>query len=205
MTRGTTLLKAVGNGRGTFVVAGGLLGIGLYGFVATFEPYASGRVLEPLRPVDSALVAAWTDPIAIPPAAPEVVATADVVPAAAPPLDAPSFVRTTSAPGPTAAPAPVEAAGGDGGVTPLAPAPEPTPGGLGPVIVDPPAIPSPTIEADPPTATPAEHPAPAPNDDADGDTGGAEAPGKPSAGGSDSSRPGKSADKSQGKARGHSK
>ncbi len=180
--RGTILLRVVSNGRGIFLAAGGILGVGLYGFVATFEPYNSGRVMQPLRVVEAPLMAASFAPLEIFPASAPWEAVAEL----APELDAgvalPITVRALPQP-PAPAPAasvpvttapPVEAAG-TGGIEPLSPMPGPQPPGDGPVVGD--STPVPFDASNPsrhsPPASPGALPKPSaidePKDDDEGD------------------------------------
>ena len=225
MMRGRTLMRAVANGRGLFLAAGGILGVGIYGFVATFQPYASGRVLEPHRVVDGPLVATRPGFLEVLPAAVESSAAAESLIESAPQEPAASFGRTapSSSPAPSSTPGSVEAAGGDGGVTPLAPPPAPSekPTGIGPIIVDAPSLPTndasrgeppasdvPAAPVTPPKATPTVPPTatPTPHTPTDDDPGGTSRPAKP--GKSDNGNGnGNGAAKSQGqgKANGQSK
>lgn len=213
MLRGMTLRKALSNGRGTFVAAGGILGVGLYGFVATFQPYASGRVLEPVRLIEVPLVAAWTGPLDVFPSPPdgEVPAAAAVEPIEDPP-SLPARVMLAPAPSEPVTPPPVAAAGGDGGVTPLPLVPEQKPSGIGSVIVDPPANPmhtgwGGTKPSSSPGAPPAVHRIPTSGDAADEDEDDHEPPATPSARDGEGDGHGKDAGKKDGKAtaKGHAK
>lgn len=218
MMRRPTLMRAVSNGRGLFLAAGAILGVGIYGFVATFQPYASGRVLEPLRSLDRPLVATLPSPLEVLPAPVESSAVPESGIEPAPQEPSAAFVRAapSPAPSPSVAPGPVEAAGGDGGVTPLAPPPQPdeTPAATGPVLVDAPALP--TIDASRPEprspdapATPANTTLPAtptPNISKDDDPRERSGPAKPGkADNGNGAAKGQGKGQSQGKANGQSK
>lgn len=51
------LLTAALDGRATFLIAGAVLGVGVYGFATTFKPYDSGRVLQPFPAIEPAVMA----------------------------------------------------------------------------------------------------------------------------------------------------
>lgn len=50
------LLTAALDGRATFLIAGAVLGVGVYGFATTFKPYDSGRVLQPFPAIEPAVM-----------------------------------------------------------------------------------------------------------------------------------------------------
>src|SRR5687768_1281280 len=52
-----SLMNVALDGRVTFMAAGAVLGVGVYGFAVTFKPYESGRVLEPFHVPVPSLVA----------------------------------------------------------------------------------------------------------------------------------------------------
>jgi hypothetical protein len=134
MMVGRLLLSIAGNGRSTFLAAGAVLGVGLYGFVVTFKPYTTERSLEPIiipqvemvervRPVEAMSAAPPEEAVVEPtPSAPGSLAVALPRPAA------------TVAPSPSPASGGVGAAGNSGAV-PLDPAPRDTPS-IGPVVID---------------------------------------------------------------------
>ncbi|MGH2609160.1 MAG: hypothetical protein ACRDHF_08720 [Tepidiformaceae bacterium] len=133
-----TLLNAAFDGRVTFMVAGAVLGVGIYGFAVTFKPYDSGRIPQSFRVPVVSLVASG-GPVIEPPSSvfPEAVAPETAVAPQAPGdvLVAVPVARAV-APAP-AAPPPVSAAGG-GEPEPLPPVPEePAPRGIGPIEIAP--------------------------------------------------------------------
>jgi hypothetical protein len=87
-----SLLNAAFDGRVTFMVAGAVLGVGIYGFAVTFKPYESGRVMQSFRVPTSALVAS-SEPVIEPPSSvlPDVTAAAQ----AADPPPAPGPVQVS--------------------------------------------------------------------------------------------------------------
>lgn len=136
-----TLLDAALDGRATFLVAGAVLGVGVYGFAVTFKPYQSDRVLQPFHVSGIDLVAV-SEPALQPPSTvfPEVPSLTQAL--AAP--EAPGEVVVAAQPRPAAAlapaspPAAVSAAGGEGASAPLPPSQAPAaPRGIGPIEIAP--------------------------------------------------------------------
>jgi hypothetical protein len=134
-----SLMNVALDGRVTFMAAGAVLGVGVYGFAVTFKPYESGRVLEPFHVPVPSLVASgasvFESPSLIFPQA------ADAAPLPDPPV-APDEVLVLAAPTvravvppPAPAPAPVAAAGTGEGAEPLPPPAAATPPAPEPVGV----------------------------------------------------------------------
>lgn len=134
------MLTAALDGRAIFLVAGAVLGVGIYGFALTFKPYDSGRVLQPFPVLQPAVMTALQGPVFEPPAAvlPEAAAPADTVPPRAPGGLLVSLPRTIVAPAPQTATAPPVAAAASGPATPLEPVPTtPAPRELPPIVIAP--------------------------------------------------------------------
>lgn len=127
LIRPRTVFNVALDGRTTFVVAGAVLGVGIYGFALTFKPYESNRVLEPF-PLLEPVVAVIESPVFDPPSAvlPEA-AAAPTVEAEMPSAPVEAEVRpvrvavASAAPAPRAPSAPVVPA--DVPVTAAAPEP----------------------------------------------------------------------------------
>jgi hypothetical protein len=138
------LLSAAFDGRATFLLAGAVLGVGVYGFAITFKPYESGRVLQPF-PILGPVVMKIEVPTFEPPSVvlPEVSTSVERDAPAAPGESLVSIPRPVTAAAVARPQAPSVAAAAADGAAPLdpVPAPEPTsapaPRELPPVVIAP--------------------------------------------------------------------
>ncbi len=137
-----SLLNVGLGGRVTFVAAGAVLGVGIYGFAVTLKPYESGRVLEPFT-VSMVGPVVSSGPVIQPPS--WVFPEGTVAPGAAVAPGAPGEALVAVAPAApvvASAPAPeppVAAAGTGDGAAPLPPPEEEesAPRGIGPQEIAP--------------------------------------------------------------------
>ena len=128
LIRPRTVVSMALDGRATFLVAGAVLGIGVYGFALTFKPYESGRVLQPFPALEPTVMSVEGPALEIPGGIlPEGVQPMDVVVPAAPGealVAVPRAAARSSEPVARPAPAVVEAAS-PAPSTPLDPVPAP--------------------------------------------------------------------------------